>query len=64
MPSNESLQWGTPESQPIRPKSRGSGIMISDFITKQWLFTTEQVLQENYWSTESQERGTGHPIDL
>ena len=31
---DESLQWGMPESQIIRPKSRGSGIMVSDFITE------------------------------
>ena len=31
---DESLQWGQPESQVIRPKSRGSGIMVSDFITE------------------------------
>ena len=30
--ANDSLQWGTPDSQMIRPKSRGSGIMVSDFI--------------------------------
>ena len=29
---DQSLQWGTPDSQIIRPKSRGSGIMVSDFI--------------------------------
>lgn len=28
------MQWGTAESQVIRPKSRGSGIMVSDFITE------------------------------
>ena len=32
---DESLQWGTTESQLIKPKSRGSGIMVSDFITEQ-----------------------------
>ena len=31
---DESLQWGRPESQVICPKSRGSGIMVSDFITE------------------------------
>lgn len=31
---DEGLQWGTSESQVIRPKSRGSGIMVSDFITE------------------------------
>ena len=29
---DESLQWGISESQIIRPKSCGSGIMVSDFI--------------------------------
>ena len=29
---DESLQWGRPESHVIRPKSRGSSIMMSDFI--------------------------------
>ena len=29
---DEPLQWGTPESQIIRPTSRGSGITVSDFI--------------------------------
>jgi len=31
---DESLQWGKSDSQIIRPKSRGSGIMVSDFITE------------------------------
>ena len=31
---DEALQWGRPESQIIRPKSRGSEIMVSDFITE------------------------------
>ena len=31
---DESLQWGGPESQVIRPKSRGSSIMVSDLITE------------------------------
>ena len=31
---DESLQWDRPESQVIRPKSKGSGIMVSDFITE------------------------------
>ena len=31
---DEGLQWGLPENQIIRPKSRGSGIMVSDFITE------------------------------
>lgn len=31
---DEGLQWGTADSQLIRPKSRGSGIMVSDFITE------------------------------
>ena len=31
---DESLQWGQYDSQIIRPKSRGSGIMVSDFITE------------------------------
>ena len=31
---DESLQWGQADSQIIRPKSRGSGIMVSDFITE------------------------------
>ena len=31
---DESLQWGTADSQLIRPKSCGSGIMVSDFITE------------------------------
>ena len=31
---DEGLQWGIPDSQLIRPKSRGSGIMVSDFITE------------------------------
>ena len=31
---DESLQWGTADSQIIRPKSRGSGMMVSDFITE------------------------------
>ena len=31
---DESLQWGRPESQVIRTKSRGSSIMVSDFITE------------------------------
>ena len=33
--NDELLQWGTPESQIIRPKSKGSGIMVSDFIAEQ-----------------------------
>ena len=32
--NDEGLRWGTGESQVIRPKSRGSGIMVSDFITE------------------------------
>ena len=41
---DESLQWGMPESQIIRPKSRGSGIMVSDFITEKdgYLCLTEE----------------------
>ena len=31
---DESLQWGRTESQVIRSKSRGSDIMVSDFITE------------------------------
>ena len=31
---DEGLQWDTVESQIIRPKSHGSGIMVSDFITE------------------------------
>ena len=31
---DESLQWGRIESQVIRPKIQGSGIMVSDFITE------------------------------
>ncbi len=31
---DESLQWGSAESQVIRPKSRGSGIMVSDIVTE------------------------------
>ena len=31
---DESLQWGRTESQIIRPKSRGSGNMVSDFFTE------------------------------
>ena len=31
---DESLQWGRTESQVIRPKIQGSGIMVSDFNTK------------------------------
>lgn len=31
---DEGLQWGSSDSQVIRPKSRGSGIMVSDFITE------------------------------
>ena len=31
---DESLQWGRTESQVIRPKIHGSGIMVSDFITE------------------------------
>ena len=30
----ESLQWGRTESQVIRPKIQGSGIMVSDFINE------------------------------
>ena len=29
-----SLEWGRTEIQIIRPKSRGSGIMVSDFFTE------------------------------
>ena len=41
---DESLQWGMPEFQIIRPKSRGSGIMVSDFITEKdgYLCLTEE----------------------
>ena len=41
---DEALQWGRPESQIIRPKSRGSGIMVSDFITEKdgYLCLTEE----------------------
>ena len=44
---DESLQWGTAESQLIRPKSRGSGIMVSDFITEKdgYLRLTEEEYQ-------------------
>lgn len=44
---DESLQWGTPDSQLIRPKSRGSGIMVSDFITERdgFLCLTEEEYQ-------------------
>ena len=40
---DESLQWGSPETQVIRPKSRGSGIMVSDFITEKegYLYLSE-----------------------
>ena len=31
---DEGLQWGTADDQVIHPKSRGSGIMVSDFITE------------------------------
>ena len=31
---DEASQWGRPEHQVIRPKSCSSGIMVSDFITK------------------------------
>lgn len=27
-------QWGTAESQVLRPKSKGSGIMVSDFVNE------------------------------
>ncbi len=42
---DEGLQWGTTDSQLIRPKSRGSGIMLSDFITENdgFLCLTEEV---------------------
>ena len=43
---DESLQWGTSESQLIRPKSRGSGIMVSDFITEKDGFL--QLTEEEY----------------
>ena len=38
------MQWGRPENQIIRPKSRGSGIMVSDFITEKdgYLCLTEE----------------------
>jgi len=41
---DEGLQWGTPDSQLIRPKSRGSGIMVSDFVTEKdgFLCLTEE----------------------
>ena len=41
---DEALQWGRPESQIIRPKGRGSGIMVSDFITEKdgYLCLTEE----------------------
>ena len=41
---DEALQWVRPESQIIRPKSRGSGIMVSDFITEKdgYLCLTEE----------------------
>ena len=44
---DESLQWGTADSQVIRPKSRGSGIMVSDFITEKdgYLRLTEEEYQ-------------------
>ena len=35
---DESLQCGSPETQVIRPKSRGSGIMVSDFIMEKGYF--------------------------
>lgn len=44
---DEMLQWGTVDSQLIRLKSRGSGIMVSDFITERDGFlclTTEEHL--------------------
>ena len=46
---DESLQWGTAESQLIRPKSKGSGIMVSDFITEKdgYLRLTEDEYQEH-----------------
>ena len=31
---DKSLQWSRTESQVIRSKTRGSGIMVSDFITE------------------------------
>ena len=44
---DEGLQWGTPDSQLIRPKSRGSGIMVSDFIIERdgFLCLTEEEYQ-------------------
>ena len=45
---DESLQWGTAESQLIRPMSKGSGIMVSDFITERdgYLRLTEDEYKE------------------
>ena len=41
---DQSLQWGTPDSQIIWQKSRGSGIMVSDFIMegKEYLRLTDE----------------------
>ena len=32
--------WGAKDIIFLRPKSKGAGIMVSDFIDKQWVFTT------------------------
>lgn len=67
---DQSLQWGTPDSQIIRPKSRGSGIMVSDFIMegkgtyasrmrsmkeRKARIPIYERLLENSWSTANQE---------
>ena len=67
---DQSLQWGTPDSQIIRPRSRGSGIMVSDFIMEGqgYLYLTDEEYERakckdpnirkaacgNYWSMGSQ----------
>ena len=47
---DEGLQWGKPDTQIIRPKSRGSGIMVSDFITDKdgYLCLTEEEYTFNW----------------
>ena len=56
---DESLQWGTVESQLIRPKSRGSGIMAPNFITERegYLRLTEEEYHAVKVKNTSSQRG-------
>ena len=42
---DQSVQWGTHDMVTIKPKRKGSGIMVSDFITEEgYLLLTEEVI--------------------